>query len=55
MAKFKLATDKTIIVSGVLTTIKAGEHETKDKDIIEKLRNAINVEEVKSRSNKPQD
>lgn len=50
MTKFKLATDKLIFVGGVLTELKAGEHETKDKQEIEALKGAVGVEEVKSRA-----
>jgi hypothetical protein len=52
LPKFNLATDKTLFVSGVLVTLKAGEYETKDDDLAERLRKAKGVEEVKTRKTK---
>lgn len=54
MAKFNLSTDKMIIVGGVLTTIKAGEHEITNKEIAEKLSKATGVTEVKPKAPKAQ-
>lgn len=52
MSKFKLAVDKQFFVDGVLVSLKAGEHETTDKELIEKLKNAKNVTEVKAAAKK---
>lgn len=50
MAKFKLSTDKTVFVRGGLKSLKAGEVDTDDKELIEALSKAKGVEEVKAKS-----
>lgn len=52
MAKFVLASDVNIIVRGVFTTLKAGEYETKDEEVIELLKNVKQANEVKQRKAK---
>ena len=50
MAKFNLSTDKQLFVRGVITSFKAGEHETTDKGLILALQGAHGVTELKTKS-----
>jgi hypothetical protein len=44
LAKFNLSTDKQLFVRGGLVSLKAGEVDTDDKDLIKALEGAIGVE-----------
>ena len=50
MAKFKLSSDKQLFVAGGIVSLKAGEVETDDKQLIAALSKAKGVEEVKAKS-----
>ena len=50
MAKFNLSSDKLLFVSGGIKSLKAGEVETDDKELIAALQKARDVEEVKAKS-----
>jgi hypothetical protein len=52
MAKFKLLASKMLIVKGQLVSLPAGEIDTDDKDLIEVLKVAQNVEPVTAKSSK---
>jgi hypothetical protein len=45
LAKFSLAADKLLIVRSALVSLKAGEVETEDDELIKALRSALDVDE----------
>ena len=46
LAKFELATDKSLIVRSALVSFEAGEVETEDEELVAALRGALDVVEV---------
>jgi hypothetical protein len=52
MAKFKLLASKMLIVKGQLVSLPAGEIDTDDKDLIDVLKVAQNVEPVTAKATK---
>jgi hypothetical protein len=52
LAKFALAADKILIVRSALISLKAGEVEADDDELIKALRSALDVDEVKSKNAK---
>jgi len=46
MVKFNLARDTLVIISGVIVSFSAGNHETKDEEVIRVLRGVKGCAEV---------
>ena len=48
LAKFAIAADKLLIVRSALVSLKAGEVETDDDELIKALRSALDVDELEA-------